>query len=108
MHGGQIVRSGSPAEIVADLPSTICFATDSLRTAPPLPDLRHLRVVEHRGTVTIETNELQHSLAALLGWAADHGVALAELRAETATLERAFLALTHAPQSATAHDEVAA
>ena len=70
MHGGRVVRSGSPADIVADLPSTISFTTDSLEKAPPLPDLGHLRVVEHRGTVTVETHDLQASLAALLAWAA--------------------------------------
>ncbi|PUA81184.1 ABC transporter ATP-binding protein [Nocardioides currus] len=94
MHAGRIERSGSPADIVADLPSTISFATSSLRSAPPLPDLGQLRVVEHRGTATIETHELQGSLGALLAWASSHDVHLDELRAETASLERAFLALT--------------
>jgi hypothetical protein len=54
-------------------------------------------VVEHRGIATIETHDLQGSLAALLAWAAGHDVLLAELRAETASLERAFLALTNDP-----------
>jgi ABC-2 type transport system ATP-binding protein len=94
MHDGRIVRSGSPADIVADLPSTISFTTASLRAAPPLPDLGQLRVVEHRGTATIETHDLQGSLAVLLAWAASHDLHLAALRAETASLERAFLALT--------------
>jgi len=107
MHAGRVVRSGSPADIVADLPSTICFATDSLGKAPPLPDLGHLRVLEHRGTVTVETHHLQGSLAGLLTWAAGHGVILSELRAETASLERAFLALTQASQT-TVHEESAA
>ena len=96
MHAGRIVRSGTPADIVADLPSTISFATASLRAAPPLPDLGHLRVVEHRGTATVETHDLQGSLAALLAWASSHDVHLETLRAETATLERAFLTLTSA------------
>ena len=94
MHAGRIVRSGTPASIVADLPSTISFTTSSLRAAPSLPDLGQLRVVEHRGTATIETHDLQGSLATLLAWASSHDVLLAELRAETASLERAFLALT--------------
>ena len=67
----RIVRSGTPADIVADLPSTISFATSSLRSAPPLPDLGHLRVVEHRGTATIETHDLQASLASLLALGRD-------------------------------------
>jgi ABC-2 type transport system ATP-binding protein len=108
MHAGQIVRSGSPAAIVADLPSTISFATDSLRSAPPLPDLGQLRVVEHRGTVTVETYDLQGSLRVLLDWAAGRGLTLSELHAETASLERAFLALTHGSQTNAEHEESAA
>lgn len=104
MHGGLIMRSGTPADIVADLPSTISFATASLRSAPPLPDIGHLRVVEHRGTATVETHDLQGSLAALLAWAASHDVLFQELRAETASLERAFLALTNGTTDL-AHDE---
>lgn len=102
MHAGVIVRTGSPADIVADLPSTISFATASLRHAPPLPDLGQVRVVEHRGTATVETHDLQGSLAALLAWAARHDVLLEALRAETASLERAFLALTSTDP---AHDD---
>jgi ABC-2 type transport system ATP-binding protein len=96
MHAGRIVRSGTPADIVADLPSTISFATASLRNAPPLEDLGQLRVLAHRGTATIETHDLQGTLSALLAWAASHDVRLAGLRAETASLEQAFLALTSA------------
>lgn len=105
MHAGRIVRSGTPAAIVADLPSTISFATKSLRDAPPLPDLDQLRVVEHRGTATVETHDLQASLAALLAWASLHDVHLAELRAETASLERAFLALTSEPATNGSHHD---
>jgi ABC-2 type transport system ATP-binding protein len=108
MHAGQVVRSGAPADIVADLPSTISFATNSLRPELALPDLGQLRIVEHRGTATVETRDLQGSLAGLLAWAAIHGVILSGLRAETATLERAFLALTHASRSTIEHEEPAA
>ena len=107
MHGGRIVRGGTPAEIVADLPSTVSFATASLQGAPPLPDLGQLRVVEHRGTATIETHDLQGSLAALLVWAATHDVHLGALRAETATLERAFLTLTSATDTPTMEEHAA-
>ncbi len=108
MHAGQVVRSGTPADIVADLPSTISFTTNSLSPALPLPDLGQLRIIEHRGTVTVETRDLQGSLASLLAWAASHGVTLSELRAETATLERAFLALTDASSPTIEHEEFAA
>lgn len=113
MHGGRIVRSGTPGDIVADLPSTISFATRSLRSAPPLPDVGHLRVIEHRGTATIETHDLQASLSSLLTWASSERVQLDELRAETASLERAFLALTSEPHepgptTTSTHEETAA
>ncbi len=107
MHAGRVVRSGTPADIVADLPSTISFATSSLQPALPLPDLGQLRIIEHRGTVTVETRDLQGSLGGLLAWADSHGLTLSELRAETATLERAFLALTHASPP-NEHEESAA
>ena len=104
MHAGQVVRSGTPADIVADLPSTISFTTNSLSPALTLPDMGQLRIIEHRGTVTVETRDLQRSLAGLLGWAASHGVTLSGLRAETATLERAFLALAHTPPTPIEHE----
>ena len=44
MHAGQVVRSGTPADIVADLPSTISFTTSSLPPALTLPDLGQLRI----------------------------------------------------------------
>lgn len=105
MHGGTIVRSGTPADIVADLPSTVSFATSSVQGAPPLPDLGQLRVVEHRGTATIETHDLQGTLAALLAWASTHDVTLDALRAETASLERAFLEMTSDPSSTTTNSK---
>jgi ABC-2 type transport system ATP-binding protein len=105
MHAGQVVRSGTPADIVSDLPSTISFATNSLPPALSLPDLGQVRITEHRGSTTVETRDLQQSLAGLLAWAATHRATLSGLNAETATLERAFLALTHAPPTTTEHEE---
>ena len=58
--------------------------------------------------MTVETRDLQGSLAGLLAWAASHRVTLSGLRAETATLERAFLALTHASPTTAEHEESAA
>ena len=56
----------------------------------------------------METHNLQERLAELLAWAAGQGVTLSELHAETASLERAFLALTHAQQTNPEHEESAA
>ena len=91
MHGGLIVRSGSPAEIARDHPSTIRFATP-----PGLPG-RIVGVVgtaEERGTTTLQTRDLQSSLGDLLAWAARHDVRLEGLEARTASLESVFLAIS--------------
>ena len=64
MHAGRIVRSGTPAVIAADHPSTISFAT--LPELPWLPDLDARRVIEERGITTIETDDLQAVLTDLL------------------------------------------
>ena len=89
MHAGRIVRSGTPAEIAAGHPSTISFAT--LRELPWLPDLDARRVIEERGTTTIETDDLQGVLTDLLARASRHGVRLEGLEARTASLESVFL-----------------
>lgn len=96
MHAGRIVRSGTPAEIAAGHPATISFAT-----LPALPWLRELdarRVIEERGTTTIETDDLQGALTEVLTQAARHGVRLERLEARSASLESVFLGI--ADQSA--------
>ena len=91
MHGGLIVRSGTPLEIAAGHPSTISFAT--LPDLPWLPDLDARRVIEERGITTIETDDLQGVLTDLLTRAARHGVRLEGLEARTASLESVFLGI---------------
>jgi ABC-2 type transport system ATP-binding protein len=88
MHAGRIVRSGSPAEISGEHPSTIRFETPS----SALPDRLPVRgVTAERGHTVIETDDLQGTLTELLGWAARHDVRLPSLEARTATLESVFL-----------------
>jgi ABC-2 type transport system ATP-binding protein len=89
MHAGRIVRSGTPAQIAVGHPSSISFAT--LPELPWLPDLDVRRVVEERGTTTLETDDLQGVLTELLTRAAQHGVRLERLDARTASLESVFL-----------------
>lgn len=88
MHAGRVVRSGTPAQIAAGHPSTISFAT-----LPWLPDLGVPRVVEERGTTTLETDDLQRVLAELLAWAARNDVRLEGLEARTPSLESVFLGI---------------
>ena len=88
MHAGRIVRSGTPIEISGDHPSTIRFETP----APALPDRLPLReVTTENGHTVIATDDLQHTLTELLGWAARHDVRLPALEARTASLESVFL-----------------
>ncbi len=98
MHGGRIVRSGSPAEIARDHPSTIRFATP-----PGLPEriVGVIGTAAERGTTTLQTRDLQSSLGDLLAWAARDDVRLEGLEARTASLESVFLAISDAPEDAT-------
>ena len=93
MADGQIVASGTGSELAAQYPSTISFGTGA--EAPDLPDLPALRGrPERAGTATtLQTDDLQATLTALLGWAADHGVRLEDLHARTASLESVFLSI---------------
>ena len=91
MHGGLIVRSGSPAEIARDHPSTIRFATPA---GLPARIVGVVGTGEERGTTTLQTRDLQSSLGDLLAWAARHDVRLEGLEARTASLESVFLAIS--------------
>ena len=89
MHGGRIVRSGTPAEIAAGYPATISFAH-----VPGVPELAGLRrVVHERGRTILETDALQPSLSDLLAWAAHDDVVLDDLDARSASLETVFLSI---------------
>ncbi|WP_338494983.1 ABC transporter ATP-binding protein [Streptomyces sp. SJL17-4] len=89
MHRGQIVLSGTPAEVTAARPARIRFTLPAEVPAARLP--LGLRAAEDAGRVEIRTGSLQDDLAALLGWARDEGVRLDGLDARSASLEEAFL-----------------
>ena len=91
MRAGQIVLTGTPAEIAGSQPATIRFRLSD--DAPELPSLPGARAVALHPHVELHTRALQPSLTALLGWADDHGVVLDGLQARTASLEQAFLAV---------------
>ena len=90
MHSGQIVRSGTPAEIAAGHPSMISFAN-----VPGVPeDLAGVRRVRHEhARTTLETGALQDSLADLLAWAAHNDISLEGLDARSPSLETVFLSI---------------
>ncbi|MFC9384669.1 ABC transporter ATP-binding protein [Streptomyces venezuelae] len=99
MHRGQIVLTGTPAEVTAARPARIRFTLPSGVPAARLP--LHLRAAEDGGRVEIRTGHLQDDLAALLGWAHDHDVRLHELDARAASLEEAFLDIAAAADTVT-------
>jgi len=90
MHAGRIVRSGTPADIARDHPSTISF--QGAREVPRgLAGVSRVRY--EYGRTTLETASLQDSLTELLRWADDHEVQLPALDARSPSLESVFLAI---------------
>jgi ABC-2 type transport system ATP-binding protein len=91
MRAGQIVLSGTQAEIAETQPGTIRFALDPGVPAPPVP--ADVQVVDDGRRTEWRTRALQPVLAGLLAWAAEHGVVLRTLNARAGSLEQAFLAV---------------
>jgi ABC-2 type transport system ATP-binding protein len=92
MHGGQVVTTGTVAEVIAGRPSRIAFELPEF-TGASLPLLAGAEVTADGRKVTVQTAELQRTLHDLLGWAHHHGIALGALDARSASLEEAFLAI---------------
>ncbi|WP_345414178.1 ABC transporter ATP-binding protein [Pseudonocardia xishanensis] len=84
MHEGRVAVAGSLAEILASRPSSFS-ATLPAGVAPP----RGLDGPE----VLVHTDDLQRDLTAFLGWAADRGVTLTDLRAAPASLADIYLSI---------------
>ncbi|MEO9322483.1 ABC transporter ATP-binding protein [Nocardioides sp. C4-1] len=92
MHGGEIVRSGTATEIAAGHPSQISF--DQLPDDSAPRDVLAVTQVRHdRGRTTLETSDLQTSLAHLLAWAERHDVRFGGLDAHSPSLETVFLSI---------------
>jgi ABC-2 type transport system ATP-binding protein len=91
MRAGRIVLAGTQAEIAAGQLATIRFTLDD--SAVPLPDLPGVSLAVGPPHVELRTDDLQPTLAALLGWAGEHGLRLTGLQARPASLEQAFLAV---------------
>lgn len=100
MHGGRIVRRGTVGEIVASEPARIAFELhrDDHRHLPVLPGLIGTpATVGER--VEMRSGDLQRDLHALLAWADERDLTLADLDARSASLEQAFLAVAGTDQS---------
>ncbi|MGW2582383.1 ABC transporter ATP-binding protein [Streptomyces virginiae] len=89
LHEGELVLSGSPAEVTATRPARIRFTLPVEVPAARLP--LTLRAAADGQRVEIRTDRLQGDLAELLDCARECDVELAGLDARTASLEEAFL-----------------
>ena len=101
MRAGRVVREGTVAQIVAGEPSTIGFA-DLGRDLPPLP--AEVRV--DRGRTEVRTADLQPTLSALLRWADEHRVVLADLSVSSPSLEAVFLRIAREEGTAEPADDL--
>jgi ABC-2 type transport system ATP-binding protein len=94
MHGGAIVTTGTVAQVVAAYPARITFTLPAEAGEPPsLPGVRSVHCDQSTRAVEIRTDALQQTLAVLLTWANPAGIELRGLRARSASLEEAFLAV---------------
>ncbi|WP_046777517.1 ABC transporter ATP-binding protein [Streptomyces yangpuensis] len=89
LHEGELVLSGTPAEVTATRPARIRFTLPEGVPAARLP--LTLRAAAFGQRVEIRTERLQEDLTELLGWAREDGVQLTGLDARSASLEEAFL-----------------
>ena len=108
MHGGRIVRAGTPAELVADEPARIEFTLPTDEDLPALTGnhtaLRSKGLVRH----TVTTHALEDDLRTLLGWALSRGLSLGALDARSASLEKLFLDVAATDTSAHTPQEISA
>jgi len=93
MHGGLVVRTGTPAEVVAAQSARISFSWPA-GAVPFLPALPGgVTVEQSRGGVVLRTTDLQLTVSALLDWANRNELRLPQLNARSASLQEAFLAV---------------
>ncbi|QNA74105.1 ABC transporter ATP-binding protein [Streptomyces sp. So13.3] len=89
MRGGQIVATGTPAEVTAARPARIHFTLPEGVTPDRLP-LSVPSAADGR-RIEVRTERLQEDLLELLTWARDRDVQLLGLDARHASLEEAFM-----------------
>ncbi|HEX7499738.1 MAG TPA: ABC transporter ATP-binding protein [Polyangia bacterium] len=97
---GKLVRLGTPAELIAALPSdhiieleiekTAGFDADELRSLPSVSEV-HLTA---EGAYSLAVREPEHAVAAVLALVERKGCTLARLGTRKASLEDVFVALT--------------
>ncbi|MET9693100.1 ABC transporter ATP-binding protein [Streptomyces sp. NPDC006514] len=98
LHEGELVLTGTPAEVTATRPARIHFTLPDGVPAARLP--LSLRAAAFGQRMEIRTERLQEDLTELLGWARENDVELAGLDARSASLEEAFLEIAQNRRSA--------
>lgn len=99
MHRGQIVTTGTPAEVTANQPSRVRFTLPEGVTPAQLP--LSVPAAVHGSQVEVRTQRLQEALTTLLVWAAKQGVELHGLDARSASLEETFLSIAQTDEHGT-------
>lgn len=93
MHGGRIEVEDTTTELASTVPSTIEFVLHST-SAPALPNLPgalvHSTDISEGTKVSVHTSRLQDDASAILQWARERNLELAQFVAQPANLERVF------------------
>lgn len=89
LRDGEVVVSGTVAEVLASRPSVISFRVNTHE----LPRLSGSIFRQGHDRVQVSTDKLQLDLYNLLRWANEEGIALNEMRTSPASLEEVFLAV---------------
>ena len=93
MHGGRIEVEGTTTELASTVPSTIEFVLHST-SAPALPNLPgalvHSTDISEGTKLSVHTSRLQDDASAILQWARERNLELAQFVAQPANLERVF------------------
>ena len=92
MHQGRIVRTGTPAEVAASQPARISFELPE-NAREPVPEMAGTQASVTGRSVLLQTENLQRTLTALLGWANSRDLVLGALDARPASLQEAFQAV---------------
>ena len=111
MHGGRIEVEGTTTELASTVPSTIEFVLHST-SAPALPNLPvalvHSTDISEGTKVSVHTSRLQDDASAILQWARERNLVLAQFVAQPANLERVFHGVAATQRTHTTRkDEVA-
>ena len=95
MHQGRIVRMGTPAEVAATQRARISFELPE-GSRELVPELAGTQASVEGRRVLMYADDLQQTLATLLGWARSRDLVLGALDARSTSLEEAFLAVAAA------------